>query len=337
MSTDRKSFAPVRAALQAMALFIVTTLGIAGANAQETVRIGYLNQIHDAAIMAIENELGSKYKIEMVKFLRYADTELALIRGDLDVATIGYTNGIIAAGREATPSFTFVSGLSRGAINVVCHKDIKVDSWSDLKGKKFGLLVGGTAELFFDDALSLHSVNRKDIPAVSFTAPGPPLLQALQNKDIDCTAVFEPFAANAVATGYGYYPAAIDLSQNSFRGVNSAWAVNNNFLKKNPGFVKDAVPVIVKASEYYTANKDKLQTDFTKRLEFKPEVIKIGADRIILDSNLYLESAVKTAESMKRLGFIKEVPDRKKLAAYYDYSFLTGATGKSADDVGQNK
>ena len=337
MSLNRKAAAFIRKLQPMAALLVIPALGVSSAYAQETVRIGYLNQIHDAAVMAIENELGSKYKIEMIKFLRYADTELALVRGDLDVATIGYTNGIIAAGREAVPSFTFVSGLSRGAINAVCHKDIKIDNWSDLKGKKFGVLAGGTAELFFDDALNSHSVHRKDIPAVTFTAPGPPLLQALQNKDIDCTAVFEPFAANAVANGYGYYPPSIDLAQNSFRGVNSAWAANNNFLKKNPGFIKDAVPVIIKASEYYTANKDKLQTDFTKRLEFKPEVIKIGADKIILDSNLYLESAVKTAAAMKRLGFIKEVPDRKKLAAYYDYSFLTGATGKSADDVGQNK
>ena len=40
---------------------------------------------------------------------------------------------------------------------------------------------------------------------------------------------------------------------------------------------------------------------------------------------------------MKRLGFIKEVPSRGKLSAYYGYDFLTAATGKSADDVGRNK
>jgi sulfonate transport system substrate-binding protein len=332
----REVIGALDSAMRSVMIALCALLVGATAHAQETVKVGYLHQIHDAAVMAVEKELGAKYKIEMIRFLRYADTELALSRGDLDVATLGYTNGIIAAGREPTPSFTFVTGLSRGAINVVCNKEVKVENWNDLKGKKFGVLTGGTAELFFDDALSAHSVNRKDIPTMSFTAPGPPLLQALQKKDIDCTAVFEPFAANAVAGGFGYYP-PVNLAENSFRGVNSAWAVNNNFLKRNPGFIKDAVPVIVKASEYYTANKDKLSTDFTKRLEFKPDVIQTGADRIILDSNLYLESAVKTAESMKRLGFIKEVPDRAKLSAYYDYSFLTGATGKSADDVGRNK
>ncbi len=337
MPNSTHTSAVVRAALASFALLIVASLNVTVAAAQDTIKIGYLHQIHDAAVMAMENELSTKYKIKMVRFLRYSDTELALTRGDLDAATTGYTNGIIAAGREASPSFIYVSGLSRGAVNVVCRKDVKVESWNDLKGKKFGVLTGGTAELFFDDALTTHGINRKDIPSISFTAPGPPLLQALQNKTIDCTAVYEPFAANAVANGYGYYPSAIDLSQDLFRGVNSAWAVNKDFLKRNPGFIKDAVAAIVKASAYYSAHKDKLQADFPKRLEFKPEVIKIGAPKIILDSNLYLESAMKTATSMKRLGFIKEVPSRKKVAAYYDYSFLTGATGKSADDVGRGE
>ncbi len=230
-----------------------------------------------------------------------------------------------------------MSGLSRGAINVVCRNDVKVNGWNDLKGKKFGVLTGGTAELFFDDALATHGISRKDIPSISFTAPGPPLLQALKEKTIDCTAVYEPFAANAVANGYGYYPNGIDLADNSFHGINSAWAVNKDFLKRNPAFVKDAVEAIVKATGYYSEHKDELQTAFPSRLEFKPEVIKIGAPRIILDSNLYFESAMKTAASMKRLGFIGSMPDRNKVLAYYDYSFLTAATGKTADEVGRNK
>jgi hypothetical protein len=36
---------------------------------------------------------------------------------------------------------------------------------------------------------------------------------------------------------------------------------------------------------------------------------------------------VKTAEAMKRLGFINEVPNRNKLAAYYDFSFCLEPPG----------
>jgi hypothetical protein len=33
------------------------------AHAQETIKIGYLMQVHDAANLAIEKELGAKYKL----------------------------------------------------------------------------------------------------------------------------------------------------------------------------------------------------------------------------------------------------------------------------------
>jgi ABC-type nitrate/sulfonate/bicarbonate transport system substrate-binding protein len=179
------------------------------------------------------------------------------------------------------PSYVLVSGFSRGAINVVCRPDIKISAWADLKGKKFGVLTGGPAEVFFDDALRVHGIKRNEIPTVSFTAPGPPLLQALKNKDIECMAVYEPFAANAVAGDFGYYPSGIDLAENSFLGINGVLAVNSQFLKAHPEIVQQAVDVAVKATAYYRQHKDKLVNDFPKRLEFKPEVIKIGADHII--------------------------------------------------------
>lgn len=195
---------------------------------------------------------------------------------------------------------------------------------------------GGTAELFFDDALATHSIKRSDIPVVSFTTPGPPILQALQNRDIDCTVVYEPFGAVAVASGYGYYP-PVNLADNSFRGLNSVWAVNNNFLAKNAEFVKEAVGVMIKAAEYYPQHREKMETDFQKWLEYKPEVIKVGADRFELDTKMYFESALRTAQAMKELGFIRNVPEKAKLSHYFNYSFLIANTGKSAAELGQDK
>jgi ABC-type nitrate/sulfonate/bicarbonate transport system substrate-binding protein len=331
-----RSLSGIRVTILTVTLLLLSLLPASLAViAQETIKVAYAHQVHDAALLAAEKELGGKYQLEFIKFLRYADVEVALSRGDVQIASLGYTNAVMASLREASPSYKFVSGMSRGAINVVCNKDVKVEKWDDLKGKKFGLLAGGTAEVFFDDAISRHGVSRKDIPTVTFTAPGPPLLQALQNKDIDCTAVYEPFAATAVARGISYYPSSIDLADNSFRGVNGAVAVNTEFLKNHAAFVDDLVGEVVKATAYYNSNKDKLQTDFTKRLEFDPGVIKIAADKVILDSNLYFASVIKAAEAMRRLGFIKGAPDTNRLAGYYDYSFLTKVTGKSADASGR--
>jgi ABC-type nitrate/sulfonate/bicarbonate transport system substrate-binding protein len=285
--------------------------------------------------MAIEKELGTKYKLEFVRFLRYSDAEVALTRGDIQLSSLGYSNVVTASLREAEPGFMMVSGLARGAVSIVCRNDVKVDGWNDLKGKKFGVLTGGTAELFFDDGVRTHGIKRSDISTVSFTVIGPPLLQAIKNKDIDCMAVFEPFAAVSVVDGFGYYPNT-NLAENSFLGVNNALAINTNFLKKNPDFVKDAVKVAVAATTFYNTERAKMMTDFP-RLEFKPEVIKVGADRVVLDTNMYVRRTVMVAEAMKNLGFIRQMPAREKIESYFDYGFLIAATGKSADELGRNQ
>ncbi len=64
--------------ISTFALVLLASLGITAARAEDTIRVGYLNQIHDAAVMAMEKELSSKYKIKMIRFLRYNDTELGL-------------------------------------------------------------------------------------------------------------------------------------------------------------------------------------------------------------------------------------------------------------------
>jgi ABC-type nitrate/sulfonate/bicarbonate transport system substrate-binding protein len=271
-----------------------------------------------------------------VKFLRYADAEIALVRGDIQLAPLGYATAVGSAVRDAEPKYFFISGLSRGAINLVCRKDVRIDKWTDLKDKVHGVLTGGPAELFFDDALKTNGIVARDLKRVSFTTPGPPLLQALQAKNIDCVSVFEPFAATAVVDGYAYYP-PIDLAQNSFLGINHALAINAEFLAKNRGFAQDVANTVVRATDEYNKNKAKWIADLKQRPDFRPEVVQVGVEHVILDSNLYRDRTKTLAASMKNLGFIRATPDDAKIDRYFVYDFLTKATGKSADAGGRNK
>lgn len=317
-------------------LALLTMLAASPARAQELLKVAYLPQVHDAAVFALERELGHKYKLEYIKFLRYADAEIALARGDVQIAPLGYATVVTAAARDPEPKYFFVAGLSRGAINVVCRKDVSVKSWADLRGKTFGVLTGGPAELFFDDALKVHGLKASDVRRVEFTAPGPPLLQAMQGKNIECMAVFEPFAAAAVVDGYGYYP-PVDLADNSFLGINHAIAINAETLAKRPELGQDVANAIVKATREYNADKARWIADLKQRRDFRPDVVQVGVDHVILDSNLYLDRTRKLAASMKELGFIRQVPDDAKLAKYFRYDFLTKATGLSEADVGKSK
>jgi ABC-type nitrate/sulfonate/bicarbonate transport system substrate-binding protein len=316
----------------AIAVLLIATCALA----QDVIKVGYLPQVHDAANFAVERELGKKYKLEYVKFLRYADAEIALARGDIQLAPLGYATVVGSALRDAEPKYFLVSGMSRGAINVVCRKDVQVKDWADLKGKTMGVLTGGPAELFFDDALKVHGLKGSDVKRVSFTAPGPPLLQAMQAKNIECMAVFEPFAATAVVDGYGYYP-PVNLADNSFLGINHAMAINAEFLGKHPELAQEIVNVVVKSTDEYNRDRAKWIADLKGRPDFRPEVVQTGVEHVLLDWNLYLDRTRKLAASMKDLGFIRAVPDDARLAKYFRYDYLTKATGLSEAQVGRTK
>jgi ABC-type nitrate/sulfonate/bicarbonate transport system substrate-binding protein len=290
-----------------------------------TIKIGYLAQAHDGPLMNVETALGPSYKFEYVKFLRYADAEIALANGDIQVASLGYVSAISAASRGGDPKFKFVAGQSRGAINLVCRDDVRIGGWADLKGHTYGVLTGGPAEIFFDQALAQHGVKQSDIQKLTFAVPGPPLLQALKEKAIDCTAVYEPFAASAVADGLAVYP-PIDLAENPFAGINGGIAVNIELLKSDPSLVRRIVDASVKAVEEFPKNKPGWIATVVAKTGFPVKTVTLAVDHVILDWHLYPDRVAVLANAVAALGTIKRPPSNDALTQYFDLSFI--ATGR---------
>ncbi len=314
-----------RPAIFAAAFVALFATGAAAQPATKPViKIGYLAQAHDGPIMALDKGLAASLKFEYIKFLRYADAEIAVSNGDIDVASLGYVSAISAASRGGEPKYKFVVGQSRGAINLVCHPDVKVGSWSDLKGKTFGTLTGGPAEIFFDQALAKHGVQSTDIKKVSFAVPGPPLLQSLQEHNIDCMAVYEPFAASAVADGRGYYPVT-DLADNPFGGINGGIAVNADFLEKNHDVVGEIVAASIKAAEELPKNKPAWIATVVAKTGFPEKTVTLGVDHVVLDWHIYPDQVPVLANAVAALGSIKKAPDKDALAPYFDLTFIDAA------------
>ena len=94
---------------------IVVLMAAVSVFAQEVIKVGYLPQVHDAANFAVGRELGKKYKLEYVKFLRYADEEIALARGDIQIAPLGYATVVGSALRDPAGSLQWGMGVSGGA------------------------------------------------------------------------------------------------------------------------------------------------------------------------------------------------------------------------------
>lgn len=279
------------------------------------IRVGYFSQLHDAAVLDLETQLKDQYDFEYVKFQRYADAAIALSRGDIDISSLGYANLITEAAKNNEPTFRFVAGLARGAINLVCNNDVKIENWADLKGKTIGI-VAGFPEVFLNDALAKNGGSFKDIETVNFAVAGPPVLQALQNKTTDCSAVFEPFGATAVSGGYAYYPPT-SIADNTFKGLNNGLAISTKYQASNPAIVSAIAKAVKASTEKFNDQPAQWISFMTDSQDFPKEIVEIGVKRVELDPTLYPQEAGILAGKMAELGLIRKQPSAEQLNKFF--------------------
>ncbi|WP_377591376.1 ABC transporter substrate-binding protein [Pseudochelatococcus lubricantis] len=295
---------------------VATGLRPAEAADKPTVKVGYFSQLHDAAILDLPfGDLKDKVNFEYVKFQRYADAAIALVRGDIDISSLGYANLITEAAKNTDPNFKFITGLARGAINLVCSNDVKIADWPDLKGKTVGV-VSGFPEIFIDDALRTHGQSEKDITKVNFAVAGPPVLQALKDKTVECVSVFEPFGATAVGGKYAYYPPT-NIGDNSFKGLNNGIAASTAFIEKHGDLVGDIRNAANKSTAKFREDEGKWVDFIISSQGFPKDIVEIGVKRVTLDSTLYPAEAVTLSANMAALGLLKAKPSTEQLQRFF--------------------
>ena len=300
-----------------------------------TIKVGYLAQLQDVALMTVQDRLKDRQKVELVRFPRYADAEAALGRGDIQLASLGYDVLAGAVARGGAPKFTYVAGLSRGAISLVCRNEVLINAWPDIKGKRVGV-AAGLPEVFLDDALVQHSLQATDIERVKFPEKGAPALQALREGAVQCASMAEPLGATAVAEGYAYYPRT-DIADNAYAGINSGLAANPAFLKANRGAVQELVKEVLEASALYQRDKNAWVLELAGA-QVTGASSAVGIERVQLDNKLYMDEAWAMVVAMRPLtptvatnppspagaaaiaAITKPQPERDAMNAYFDTS-----------------
>ncbi|QEI04428.1 ABC transporter substrate-binding protein [Pigmentiphaga aceris] len=254
-----------------------------------TIKVGYLAQLQDVALLTMQDRLKDRHKVELVRYPRYADAEAALGRGDIQLASLGYEVLAGAVARGGAPKFTYVAGLSRGAVGLVCRNEVLIDAWPDIKGKRIGV-VAGLPEVFLDDALVQHALQLTDFERVKFPTKGTPALQALREGAVQCASMPEPQGATAVAEGYAYYPRT-DIADNAYGGINNGLAANPAFLKANRSAVLDLVKEVLEVTAVYQRDKNAWIQELASAQAVAGAASGVGIERVLLDTKLYMDEA----------------------------------------------
>jgi ABC-type nitrate/sulfonate/bicarbonate transport system substrate-binding protein len=202
------------------ALFVGAPLLSPQVWAQDTIKVGYAIQAHQANMMVLP-KFAEKYglKVDLVAMRRFPDLQLALTTHQVDAAVLGYVN-IALMEENDIKNYKIVSGVYVAPGSLVLGPDVadKVKTWKDLEGTSLGTAPNGAVDIVFRAILKQHNVDQNKIKMVSFGALGPPLQTALKDHDIDGFIAWERNNADAVVATLGVY-SQLDIGDNPSKGV----------------------------------------------------------------------------------------------------------------------
>src|SRR6266850_4584797 len=282
-------------------------------------------------------EYAAKYnvQIEPVMFQRFADARTALASGDLDITAFGPQDITLALGQGAK-SMVGVAGVGSGNDCLLVRKGEDIKDWKALAGKNIGIGAGSISWLKFAASTQENGIEYGSLKVVNIVGGGGNYLKALQSKEIDVAAVWQPFCAQGIVDGYAQYPTIDHNKSKAVGGLISVLAVNKGFMEKHRDVVQRLVVAYIDVLQYAQANPQRWLKIYAEKAGLS-EAIAAESIRITkLDATLPLASITRISKFLSDNGVItRDVSG--EIAQHYTFEFLAKATGKSPVELGQNQ
>lgn len=227
-----------------LAAVAAAVLGAAPAIAQDyTIRVvaGSPGYDHIQPFMAEHMKIWEKYGLK-VSFTggNYIRSNQQMSIGDFDA---GY-NQIASAIRYNSAGIPNIIVAPSSANCAIIVASPKINSWADLKGKRFGIVTKFDMQYMalMKHILPRFGLSEKDIQPAQ--VPVPEIAAGLLTGDVAAAFPFEPYGTNAIARGAKLLLAAPDLMDKSTIKhdlLRNALVLNKNFMAKHPELAKRIV------------------------------------------------------------------------------------------------
>jgi sulfonate transport system substrate-binding protein len=252
-----------------------------------------------------------------VNFQRYPDSRTAILSEAVDIGATGAAQVIqdLANGGATLVALQGVAGMQ---LYPAVRKDLKIDTWSDLKGKKIGVGVGGNVWTSFVAKLNVEKIAYTDIKAIGIQGSGQNFNIALQRGDIDVSIAWSPFVEQAVVQGIGYAPKTLEYGYTQPTSAEQGmWVTTRHNLETKRALIERFLWAFAEAQQRMNASKP-LKIDVLEKFTgLDPAVVALTAEWISYGNHIDSEQMQTMARLMAQLGIVpKDVS--AELPGHYD-------------------
>jgi len=271
------------------------------------LRVGAANDANAAPLARVAEVLKSmNVEFTLVQFARYADERTAIAAGSLDLATMGCADLPIALSQGVT-SIVALMGVGTTPKYPVVRKDLKVEAWADLKGKRVAVAPGSSVWFQFVAMLEEQGVPYNELKAVNIQGGGSNFDQALQRGDVDAIITWEPFESTPVNDGYAYFATGLDYSKSKAVGdVAGIFAATRSAVTEKREAVRRFIWAVLNAQNELMASKETLAAGVQAYTGVTPAAARSIADHISLNPTLSLDQMKRQAVTFHKLGVIQK-------------------------------
>jgi len=277
-----------------------------------TIRMGVLKLVHSITPYFYEKFLPAGYQIEIIPFSTPTDGKDAVVTKSVDYGTFGIAAAILGAA-SSQPVVVYGSECNKG-MAVVARKDDPINSITDLKDKKVGILTGTTQQVFFLERLRMVGMKESDIVSIRIGFADMPA--ALQRGDIDAYVGAEPGPSLSLVSGVGKiveYPYSTPMGS-----LNMVLGTHSDRFKEKPDEVLMMLNLQRQASAYAMSKPDEIVAMTVAKLGLDKAAVARATDNVELNWEMTptMIGEVKAyADHMLELRQIRNLPDFEALLA----------------------
>lgn len=249
----------------------------------------------------------------------------ALQRGLIDIAVIPMT--YVVRGVSQGYDIKVFVGTAGGCSRVVAHKDTNIYKIADLKGKRLGICKFSSQDVYLILALSALGLDwQKDVKRVDL-ANVSTLVGALQQKEVDAVAIWDPWGAKILAEGFGRDIPGIYTYWSKMHEIGVA---RTDFLESAPKPMQELTNAIVKGVVKTKIDPEGWARDGHLISGVGEKASELSVKNAIPDVTIPIEDTKKLARRMYDLGVIKKDVEGI-IENHLHFDFLMKATHQPKD------
>lgn len=301
--------------------------------ANQKVLVGIIRVPNDTVI-AIQNKwIEEEFeKLGLDVEFRFFDSGVAMNQafasGALDIAEMGFTNGIVALSRNLPVELFWIHDVI-GQSEALVVKDTSIESVAALRGKNIATIFNSTSHLSLLTALKAHGLSSGDVNLLNMETAE--IVAAWNRGDLDAAYTWEPTLSNIKESGKVLLTSE-DLAKDGLMTTNIG-LVHKDFIKNHHEALLKFIESLDKAYHLREENFEQVITDASTYLGIDKELAKtqlkgakwISKEELVSDAYMkktFIDVFYETSKFWSEQGFISKPLDKEVIEAFINPSYI---------------